>query len=1186
MAATLALLTALAGAGWWWSGSEGSLASGLKLVQALLPAGMALHTTEVQGSLRHGGQVGHAQWQQDGLALDFQGVSWQLDPALLLQGQLPVQRLQIQQLEGRTPPRQQAAPALSGLEWPLKLDLAWQIDRLRWEATAPIEALALHGHYRFDGQQHELELDHLQWAQGQYRGEMRLQARAPMVLQARLQGELPLQGAHTAGSPPALLQAAVDLQGPLAGAQPRLTLHARLSSPNPAPNAPALQLQGEIDPHAEQPLSTLEAQLQHLDLAPLWPGAPQTRLDGRVLAHPGPTGWQLDVDLRNGLTGPWDRQRLPLQHLQARVLQQPAGWQVQSLQARWPGGSLMGQGLWQAPQWQGRWQIQQLQPGQWLSWLEGPALSGELTASRAGNDRVDLAARLQAAGAQAAAPAALKAQGHWHAGQWTVEHLEWQATDAHVQAQGEWAPAGQQLQARMQWQLPGLNGQLQGQLSPRQGQGQWQLDTQDLPRLKAWLQRWPTLRQAWPDGSLPAALQASGQWQGGWADDGLQLQARLKTPGVALHTQATLALKASGPWQGRFTGLQLEGTPAPTTSAGLSLQSPLAWQWWPQTGRLQWEAHRWSLASAGHTASLQVGPGTWQNSRQAGQMPQARVQAAMTDLPLQWAQWLGWSLPPGDVMLQGDLDLRLDEHPSLLARLERSRGDLQVNTDLPQATRVQAGLRAGRARLQVEGAQVRLDLGWDSAQAGQLEARLQSQLDPASQAGLSGLWPAAAPLSGQVRARLPRVGAWAWLAPPGWRVQGSLLAQVDISGTRAQPQWAGVLEANDLAVRSAVEGIEFRQGHLRARLQEQQIRLEEFRLLGAGPQGGEVSAQGLVRWLPEASHAWQAVQMDLQMQARGLRVTSRADRRLSVSGQVRAQLERGQMQLRGQLQADSAQFILPDDSTPSLGKDVLVLRAQTQPLKTQVPVGVSIMGTPDVQVQLHLGPDFQLQGQGLSTRLTGQVQLSSSAATGGQPRLTGQVQTEGGRYKAYGQQLEIDQGLLVFSGPYDNPALDILALRPNLGQRVGVRVSGSAQTPRIRLYADPDMPDADKLAWLVLGRSPAAGGAESAVLQQAALALLGNNGKSLGGELASALGFDEVSLASRTTTTATGSTATGTAVTLGKRLSKDFYLAYESSVSGAFGSLFIFYDLSRKLALRAQTGETNALDLIWSIRHD
>jgi translocation and assembly module TamB len=57
-------------------------------------------------------------------------------------------------------------------------------------------------------------------------------------------------------------------------------------------------------------------------------------------------------------------------------------------------------------------------------------------------------------------------------------------------------------------------------------------------------------------------------------------------------------------------------------------------------------------------------------------------------------------------------------------------------------------------------------------------------------------------------------------------------------------------------------------------------------------------------------------------------------------------------------------------------------------------------------------------------------------------------------------------------------------------------------------------------------------------------------------------------------------------VTLGKRLSKDFYLAYETSLSGAFGSLYIFYDLSHRLTLRAQAGEQSALDLIFTVRRD
>jgi translocation and assembly module TamB len=333
------------------------------------------------------------------------------------------------------------------------------------------------------------------------------------------------------------------------------------------------------------------------------------------------------------------------------------------------------------------------------------------------------------------------------------------------------------------------------------------------------------------------------------------------------------------------------------------------------------------------------------------------------------------------------------------------------------------------------------------------------------------------------------------------------------------------------------------------------------------------------------------VDLALQIEAKNLRVSNRADRRLSVSGDVTARMAQGQLQLRGGLKADQALFILPEGSTPRLGDDVVVFRpsmgelnlsALSTPPDPNAPSS-SWLGVPDVRVMLDLGQDFQLQGQGLNTRLTGQVELLSNASTRGLPRLNGLVRTDGGRYKAYGQQLNIDTGVLRFNGPYDNPSLDIIALRPNLPQKVGVQITGTALLPRIRLYADPDLPDADKLAWLVLGRSAANGGAESAVLQQAAVALLSGNGKTLTGELANSLGLDEISLASGSRS---DPTATGAAVTLGKRLSKDFYLAYETSLSGAFGSLYIFYDLSRRLTLRAQAGEQSALDLIFTVRRD
>ena len=242
------------------------------------------------------------------------------------------------------------------------------------------------------------------------------------------------------------------------------------------------------------------------------------------------------------------------------------------------------------------------------------------------------------------------------------------------------------------------------------------------------------------------------------------------------------------------------------------------------------------------------------------------------------------------------------------------------------------------------------------------------------------------------------------------------------------------------------------------------------------------------------------------------------------------------------------------------------------------------VAVPDVMVTLDLGPDFRVEGRGLATRLSGVLNLRSVANTGATPRLTGEVQTRRGTYKAYGQLLDIDEGMLRFTGAYDNPALDILAIRPNLAVRVGVQITGTALAPRVRLYADPELPEAEKLAWLVLGRSGANGGAESAMLQQAALALLGGNGKGLSGGLASALGLDLLSFAG-SAANSDGSTTSAT-VTLGKRISRDFYVAYERSLAGTLGTFSIFYDLSRRFTLRARTGEQSAIDLIFTVPYD
>jgi translocation and assembly module TamB len=396
-----------------------------------------------------------------------------------------------------------------------------------------------------------------------------------------------------------------------------------------------------------------------------------------------------------------------------------------------------------------------------------------------------------------------------------------------------------------------------------------------------------------------------------------------------------------------------------------------------------------------------------------------------------------------------------------------------------------------------------------------------------------------------------------------------------------------------MALTSVVDGIDFSQGRLRARLDGQGLVIDEFSLRGAGGSaGGQATVSGSVLW-PAASAAPLAsrLRMTLKTELKALRLSTRAERRLSLSGQLDSQLQDAVLTVRGKLQADEAMFILPDDTTPQLGDDVLVRSSGSQ-AHTGQPVAAStdtpalLHITPDVNVTLDLGRNFQLRGRGLVSRLAGSLELRSGAERGQAPRLTGELRAVMGTYQAYGQQLDIEQGVLRFNGPYDNPALNILALRPNLQQRVGVQISGTALAPVVRLYSEPDLPDAEKLSWLVLGHSAANGGAESAMLQQAALALLGSKGKGLSGGVAQALGLDELSVRGGASSNADGSSTTGATVTLGKRVSRNFYVAYERSLAGTLGTFYIFYDLSRRITLRAQTGEQSAVDLIFTLRYD
>ncbi len=756
-------------------------------------------------------------------------------------------------------------------------------------------------------------------------------------------------------------------------------------------------------------------------------------------------------------------------------------------------------------------------------------------------------------------PVSLHGRLGWRAAGLDVETLALRSGRSRLDLQGR---LGERL--ALQWSLdspaleelyPGARGRLeaQGRLSGPRATPivEARLDGQELGlgeyhigRLTGRLAVQPTTWQRFEVDLRAQALRLAGVALNdlhlvGQGSDGRQ---RLRVAARAAEAEAVLVLSGRGgpqAWQGRLEQADIDSrrfadwrlqAPAEVRIEGQSLH----------TAPLCWNSHDARLC-----LTLARAQARWQAGLEAKGLP------------------LGLLTPvlPAGLVLEGRADAQAEFQ---LLPPQRLRGTLHLalpggalRYPVLEGEVTRWDYRSGRLNLVLDDQGLRAEGDMAMHNGDHFQGRLAL---PGAE--LLALAPEQQPLQASAELSLHRLGLIEALLPDVQDLHGEFRARLRASGSLAQPRLSGEANLRNAALRVPRLGIGLEQVSLTA----QSEGFERLQLhLAARSGGGLLEVEGETRL--SAADGWPT---QLQIKGQAVEVAHIPEAQVRVSPDLRVHIVDHRIQVEGTLHVPFARLQPKDISLAAKpSPDVVVIGgppARPEAEKWAI----------TTRVRLSLGERVSFYGFGFEGRFSGELLLED---TPGQPtRATGKLKILEGRYRAYGQRLDVEQGRLLFAGgPVDNPGLDLRAVRHVGEVTAGLKVRGSLQRPQLELFSIPAMGQTDALAYLLLGH-PIEGSSESegSLLAKAALALGLSGGDRLARSLAERFGLDEMRIE-------TGEREDQAALVMGRYLSPRLYVGYGIGLLGSANTLTLRYQLSKQWQLKGESGEQVGADLIYTI---
>ncbi|WP_339417931.1 MULTISPECIES: translocation/assembly module TamB domain-containing protein [unclassified Pseudomonas] len=781
-----------------------------------------------------------------------------------------------------------------------------------------------------------------------------------------------------------------------------------------------------------------------------------------------------------------------------------------------------------------------LNPAYWVAELPG-TLAGPLRSKgEFKNEQLKLNADLDLKGRLRGQTAVLAAKAEGAGEQWTLANVDIRLGDNRINGSGS-------LQQRLAGQIdiklarlaqlwPQLRGQVNGRLdvagSLKAPQGKLALKGQQLAFADNRLQSL-TL-----DASLDSAQRARIDLKGSGIQSGdtqvgtltASAQGDIKNQKVQLDlagplVKLALALDGNldkGNWRGRLASGDVQAG-----GQDWKLQAPAKIERMAD-GKLTFAAHCWVSGPAslcGEDQRLMPEP------KLRYHLKQFPIDSLAAFLPKDFA-WKG--------KLNADLQLDLpDSGPKGVVSVDASGGTLRVKDkdqwlDFPYDTlKLETTLNPKRIDTQ---------LNFRGGKLGEL--MLQAQINPLPKSKpITGAFTLAGLDLAVVRPFVPMVETLSGKLNGNGRISGGLLApQVNGSVNLV----GGEISGPELPI--SLEGL-----NVQALIAGESVQLNGGWRSGKAGQG---SLKGQIDW-------GKALVVDLSLQGSQLPVTVEPYAVLEVAPDLKITLKNDKLAVAGNVHIPRGDIIVRElpPSTVKVSDDTVIVGSQTEEGKPPMAMAMDI--------NVVVGEDkLNFSGFGLTAKVQGQVHIGDNLDT------RGELWLNDGRYRAYGQRLDVRRARLLFAGPLDQPYLDVEAIRKTDDVIAGIRLSGTAEQPTTQIFSEPAMSQEQALSYLVLGRPLSSTGEDNNMLAQAALGLGLMGSAGVTSDLATKLGIQDFDLD-------TQGSGNNTAVVASGKITEKLSLRYGVGVFEPASTIALRYLLSKKVYLEVASGVASSLDIFY-----